>query len=204
MNKNRFKVFNKLRAFKNMGVLGGGTALALQVGHRVSFDFDIFSYHALPGHLWKDAKKVLGQDCEKLLDFEDQLNLITPGGVEVTFFHDEYQPLFKAIKTNFIDLMDLRDIACNKAYIIGRRPKWRDYVDIYFLLKDKKISLDQLLKLSIRKFKNDFSKRLFLQQLVYYSDITDYKIEFLKDEISPDKIKVFLEGEVSRYKTREL
>ena len=40
--------------------------------------------------------------------------------------------MFKPIKTDSMDLMDIKDIATNKAYTIGRRPKWRDYVDIYF------------------------------------------------------------------------
>ena len=35
-------IFEKLVKFKKPGYLAGGTALALQLGHRVSYDFDIF------------------------------------------------------------------------------------------------------------------------------------------------------------------
>lgn len=40
LDKDRQKVFKKLRVFKQKAILGGGTALALQLNHRVSFDFD--------------------------------------------------------------------------------------------------------------------------------------------------------------------
>ncbi|OGM20826.1 hypothetical protein A2863_01640 [Candidatus Woesebacteria bacterium RIFCSPHIGHO2_01_FULL_38_9b] len=204
LDKNRLKVFEKLKAFNNIGVLGGGTALSLQIGQRVSYDFDIFSYSRLPRNLWKDIKNVFGKECEKLLDFEDQLNLKTPNGIRVTFFYDDYKLLFKPVKTKHIDLMNIHDIACNKAYIIGRRPKWRDYVDLYFLLKEKHITLEKTIDLSLKKFKSDFSERLFLQQLVYWEDITDYKIQFLNEGISPDKIKYFLEERVKEFKEHEL
>jgi hypothetical protein len=88
--------------------------------------------------------------------------------------------------------LNIKDIAANKAYVIGRRPKWRDYVDLYFLLKDRHFSLRQLIDLAVKKFDNDFSEKLFLEQLVYWSDIQDYTIDFIGKEISDEEIKAFL------------
>ena len=42
LDKERRKVFEKLSAFSQTAVLGGGTALSLQIAHRLSFDFDLF------------------------------------------------------------------------------------------------------------------------------------------------------------------
>jgi len=67
LNKNRLAVFRKLRSFRDMGALGGGTALTLQIGHRASFDFDIFTREKLHDFLWKEAKRVFGATSEKLL-----------------------------------------------------------------------------------------------------------------------------------------
>ena len=203
LDEKSLKVFYRLKAFKSMGVLGGGTALSLQIGHRASYDFDIFSYQKLPRAWGNDIKKVFGNNCEKLLDFDDQLNLKTSDSVNITFFYDDFKLLFKPEKTPFIDLMNVWDVACNKAYIIGRRPKWRDYIDLYFLLKEGHITLKKTIDLSSKKFGSDFSERLFLQQLVYWKDITDYKIQFLRENLPPNKIKSFLEKEVKKYKHQE-
>jgi len=204
LNKNQLLVFEKLSAFKDFGVLGGGTALSLQIGHRVSYDFDIFTHEKLKSSLWKKAKEVFGNNSEKLLNTEDQLNLLTPESVYVTFFYDEYQSLFNPIKTVSINLLDLKDIAANKTYVLGKRPKWRDYVDLYFLLKEKYISLEELINLSLKKFSNDFSEKLFLEQLIYWDDVEDYEITFLNKEVPSEKIKEFLEKEVKAFKNKTL
>lgn len=204
MNKNLLAVFRKLRSFRDMGVLGGGTALALQIGHRASFDFDVFTRGKLHDRLWKEAKHVFGETSEKTLDTEDQLDLITPENVAVTFFHDDYQPLFDPIPSETINLLDPRDIATNKAYLLGKRPKWRDYVDLYFLLKDNHVSMNELVGLSKKKFGTDFSEKLFLEQIVYWGDMDDYIVDFLITEIEPKEIKVFLENEVKKFVRGEL
>lgn len=185
-------------------MLGGGTALALQIGHRASFDFDIFTREKLNNHLWKEAKQVFGETSEKTLDTEDQLDLITPENVAVTFFYDDYQPLFDPVPSEIMNLLDPRDIATNKAYLLGKRPKWRDYVDLYFLLKDKYISMNELIGLSKKKFGTDFSEKLFLEQLVYWGDMDDYVVDFLNKEIEQKEIKAFLENEVKKFVRDEL
>lgn len=199
LDKNRLRVFEELRSFRDIGVLGGGTALALQIGHRISFDFDIFILQKPDSALWKKAKHIFGEKSEKRLDSEYQLNLTTPESVAVTFFCDDYKNMFTPIKTEVIDLMDIRDIAANKAYVLGKRPKWRDYADIYFLLKGKHIVLDEIVRLANRKFATDFSERLFLEQLVYWQDVENYTVEFVGGDIAPDTIKSFLEDEVRKY-----
>ncbi len=137
LDKSRSEVFQKLTAFKTLGVLGGGTAIALQIGHRRSFDFDIFAASPLEPNLWQKITGTLGSNCFKTLDTPDQLNLITPENVSVTFFYDDCPPKFPPSTTTVINLMDLRDLASNKARVVGQRGKWRDYVDLFFLLKAK-------------------------------------------------------------------
>lgn len=202
--ESRLLVFKKLKAFKNIGVLGGGTALSLQIGHRISFDFDIFVAEKIGAKLWALAKEIFGQTLEKILNSEDQLDLVTPEGIAVTFFRDDYSSIFTPIETEVINLLDVRDIALNKAYVLGRRPKWRDYVDIFFLLRGKYISLENLVLLSRKKFGTDFSERLFMEQLVYWKDIFDYQIEFLAEKVPENTIKSFLESEIRNYKDKNL
>ena len=200
LDKDKLEVFNKLKNFKDIGVLGGGTALALQIGHRVSYDFDIFTFKKLVPYLWTKSRKIFGNSSSRLLDTEYQLNLTTPKEVYITFFYDyEYKSLFKPIKTDFIDLMDIRDIAANKAFTIGRRPKWRDYVDIYFLIKNSHLTLKEIISLSKQKFNKGFSEKLFLEQLIFWKDIRDYDIRFLKENIAPEIIKKLLLSEADKF-----
>ena len=83
--------------------------------------------------------------------------------------------------------------------ILGRNLKWKDYIDLYFLIKDH-ISLEDLIKLSKQKFGSDFSEKLFLEQLVYWDDVNDYQVEFLEEKIPQDLIKGFLEDKVKEFK----
>ena len=204
LDKNRLDIFNKLANFSGLGILGGGTALALQIGHRKSFDFDIFVDQKIDKNLWKKARDVFGKGTIKLLDSEDQINLATPQGIGVTFFLGDYNNLFAPVASENIDLMNIKDIAANKALIQGMRPKWRDYVDLYFVLKDKYLTLEEIVKISLKKFGNDFSEKLFLERLVYWDDIQDYTIEFVGRETPEAKIKAFLEKEIKKFRAVSL
>ncbi|PIZ49299.1 hypothetical protein COY29_02070 [Candidatus Woesebacteria bacterium CG_4_10_14_0_2_um_filter_39_14] len=204
LNNDRLKVFHGLKSFRKVGILGGGTALSLQIGHRISYGFDIFTYNKLEPSLWRKARDTFGKGTLRLLDTEDQLNLSTPESVYVTFFYDDYKPLFDPIETKYLNLLDLKDIAANKAFTIGRRPKWRDYVDLYFLLKKDYISFENLITMSKKKFGAGFSEKLFFEQLIYWGDIEDYGIEYLVDNVEPQVIKDFLELQVKNFTSKFL
>jgi hypothetical protein len=81
-----------------------------------------------------------------------------------------------------------------KAYALGRRSKWKDYVDLYFLIKFK-LSVDDLIEKSNEIFSTHFNSKLFREQLCYFDDI-DYSetIEYI--DYAPDDrgIKEFLEA----------
>lgn len=196
LDKNRLAVFQKLTKFKDLGALGGGTAIALQINHRRSFDFDIFLNEPIKENLLVKAQTVLGPGCTQTLNIKDQINLITPENISVTFFYDFAAPLFPLIKTETINLLDLRDLGSNKAVTIGFRGKWRDYVDIFFLLKEKKITLKEIVSVSEKRRGSEFSTRLFLQQLTYFDDLTDYVVDFIGNPISPEEIKKFISEQV--------
>ena len=57
LKSERQKIFEKLKYFPEF-YLVGGTALALQMGHRISVDFDLFSAKEIPASLLGKVKKV--------------------------------------------------------------------------------------------------------------------------------------------------
>lgn len=199
LDKPRQAVFNKLIKFKPIGVLAGGTAIALQIGHRTSVDFDIFTYQPLNKRLYESVKKVFDPGTVKMYSSDVQLNIGTPEGIKVTFYYSGHVPHEPLVNTHSISLLGLGDLASNKAAVIGDRGKWRDYVDLYFLLKGGFISLKKIIDLSELRFGGEFSRKLFLEQLVYFNDITDYDIQFLKDNVNPDLIKEFLRESVRQF-----
>jgi hypothetical protein len=84
------------------------------------------------------------------------------------------------------------DLAAMKTYALGGRAKWKDYVDLYFILKDHY----ELKKLSDRAasiFGADFNEKVLREQLCFFDDI-DYseKVEYIKSDINETEIKKFL------------
>ena len=98
-----------------------------------------------------------------------------------------------------LPLFDLRDLASNKAYAIGRRPAYRDYVDMFFILKKSKIDLRTIIKEAEKRFGGNFNGKLFLEQLVYFDDLQIGEVEFLTKPYSWKEIKRFLERQVKKY-----
>ncbi len=106
----------------------------------------------------------------------------------------------------FLDILDKnkqKKIAINKALAISRgQGKWRDYVDLYFLLKEKYITMEEIVDLSQKRYQNEFPTRLFLQQLCYFDDLGNFAIDFMKDKIDPEVVKEYLINAVKEFETK--
>lgn len=197
LDKKRQEIFVLLKDFPDF-YLARGTALALQIGHRISIDFDLFSKKEIPKSLLTKVKKTFA-------DYEASVSVNDPGeltvfinDVKLTFLKYPFLVLKKLVDVQGIKLLDVSEIAATKAYAIGRRGSYKDYVDLYFIFKENHISLADILELSKRKYKNEFNARLFLEQLLYLEDIKDEKIIFLKKEINRDQLKSFLIKEIKK------
>lgn len=171
--------------------LVGGTAIALYLGHRRSIDFDLFKFASLNRKKIVEKVQSTGFPFVVTWNVADQMNLVV-NEVKVTFF--QYPFHIKA--TNDFDgvlkLPELLDLAAMKAYALGRRSKWKDYVDLYFLLKEK-YSLDEISLRAMEIFGDLFSDKLFRSQLSYFVDV-DYSEEV--DYIIPNPPS---EGEIKSY-----
>jgi hypothetical protein len=198
LNRKRREVFTKLKSFKE-GILVGGTALFLQIGHRLSFDLDIFFEREIKRQDLLKLKKLFKIKTIEL-NTPDQLNLITSDNVRITLVHYPYKPLFKLISTISLPLLSVKDIALDKAFTIGRRPLWRDYVDLFFILKEDFIDIATIIKSAQKKFGIEFNERLFLNQVSYFKDLKATKISFVAGKYSFNEIKDFLERKVKEYR----
>ena len=65
-----------------------------------------------------------------------------------------------------------------------------------FLIKEKWVTLEQIIILAKQRFWGEFSKKLFLEQLVYTADLGNLKAEFLRNPVDETKISNFFEEQV--------
>lgn len=193
------KFFPRLARFRGF-YLVGGTALALYMGHRVSVDFDLFSSSdSLPPRLLQNIKKVFaGSSIAITYRTSEQLNL-TIDGVKFTFFAFGYPLVDSLHRYKKVPMAGISEIAAMKAFSIGKRLVYKDYVDWYFLLKEGYVKLADVVRVAQKKFAGDFNDRLFLGQLISLKDVPVQKIDFLKNEVKCTDIQRFLEQTVEQY-----
>ena len=188
----------QLGRFENF-YLVGGTALALQIGHRRSIDFDLFSSISLPIGLLDRVKRIFtSQSVSTTYRSSEQLNLIIRN-VKITFLFFNYPVIDQLVEYKGLQLASIREIASMKAFTIGKRLSYKDYIDWYFLLKESHIGLADVIAHAKQKFGSDFNDRLFLGQLVSLAEVPTQKIDFLRDEVDRETITKFLETTVKEF-----
>jgi len=171
----------------------------LQIGHRESYDFDCFTRQALTQSLFQKAKRVFGTQTKLILKNVEMLFVMTPENVEINFVSYPYPSLHPPLVSPALGLFHLDDLVSDKAFTLGRRPQWRDYVDLFFLIKWKRYDLARIVRLSEKKFGGEFNDKLFIKQLTYFNDVTVRPTVFLKETYTDKEIKTFLKQEVKQY-----
>jgi hypothetical protein len=180
-----------VRQFVREYYLAGGTAIALYIGHRRSIDFDLFKLSDLNHKKIVSKISAFGYPYTITRSVNEQLN-ITIGDVKFTFFRYPFRINAKNKPDDSLRLPDLIDLAAMKAYALGRRSKWKDYVDMYFILKYF-YSIEKISKKASEIYDQLFSEKLFRAQLSYFDDIDHSEpIEYLTPDGSEDEIKKFL------------
>lgn len=192
LSESQKKLLPFLKQFSRDFYLVGGTAIALQIGHRRSVDFDLFRSQTF--HSLSIKKKIAESGFTNHIIHEesDQIHFFV-NGVKLTFFSFgfEIHPVIKF--DNVIKMPDLLDLSAMKAFAMGRRAKWKDYVDMYFILKYH-YSLKAVVSKSIESFSDVFSEKLLRQQLCYFDDIDfSEEVEFMPGfEVQKEEVMKFL------------
>lgn len=170
---------------KDFGLVGR-TAIALYIGHRRSIDFDLFTNKEFKNqNILNRISKSFKIDMV-VVNRPEELTIVIKG-VRFTFFRYPYKIDYSKKFDNVIKLPDLLTLAAMKAFALGMRAKWKDYADLYFILKNN-YSIDRIVKKAQKIFGDGFNEKLFRSQLAYFKDI-DYKEEiiYLKGYETNDK-----------------
>lgn len=196
------KVFPRLRQFKSF-YLAGGTALALQLGHRVSVDFDLFSEKPIKRTLLKQVEKVFSDfGVSPQVNTRQELTILA-NGVKVTFLHYPFARLKRLINFNGQDMLNVKELAATKAYTVGRRGElkdYKDYLDIYFVLAERTTTLEDIISIAQEKYGSQFNARLFLEQLVYLDDVENAPVKFLSKSVGKNQLLNFFSRAVAEFK----
>ncbi len=201
LNNERQQLLQKLIPFTKEFVLAGGTALALQINHRKSFDFDFFSTTTFPKNLLEKLSKKI-EIGNTSVDTTEELTFTGKNGIKITFLYYPFTSYFAILQTESgLRLFPVQEIALQKAYTIGRRGEYRDVYDLYAIIKNKYIELPELIRLTKKVYGGIFDERLFLQQLVYFDDMLDFRIIPISGGqiYQPQEIKSFFELLVKNY-----
>lgn len=193
LDNTRKEVLQELFPFSKGFVLGGGTALALQLAHRKSFDFDFFSISPIPKKLLEKISQSL-EIKNIAVDTLDELTFFTEDGIKITFLHYPFRSCYKNLEfEDSLSLFSVPEIAIQKAYTIGRRGEYRDYFDLYTILKNKHTTLRQIIIGAKKVYGNIFDEKIFLEQLVYFKDLLNFEIVPVNSKKipNPEEIKLF-------------
>lgn len=188
LDDNQIKLLSLVKEFKRAFYLAGGTAIALHIGHRRSIDFDLFRKAAINHKFVLDKIKLFNHKPIITRRVSEQINLVIDN-VKFTFFQYPFDIEMSVKFENFISLPPLLDLAAMKAYAMGRRSKWKDYVDLYFILTQY-YAINDIAKRASEIFGDLFSEKQFRAQLCYFEDV-DYteEVEFIYKPISQTEIK---------------
>ncbi|OGC52143.1 hypothetical protein A2982_01490 [candidate division WWE3 bacterium RIFCSPLOWO2_01_FULL_39_13] len=185
LSENQVKLLPLVKSFSDKFGLVGGTAVALYLGHRRSIDFDLFTGMNVYNEKIRAKIKEKYSIQSTLVEEREELTLVAEG-VKITFLKYPFQIKYSDQFEDIIRIPDLLTLSAMKVYSLGRRAKWKDYVDIFFILKLH--SLEDIIRKTREIFGAEFNERLFREQLSYFDDI-DYSepIEYLKGKEVPDE-----------------
>ena len=168
---------------KDFGLVEG-TAIALHLGHRESIDFDLFTFDEFSNPKIRRKISQLRIIDKVLRDETGQYTLVI-SGVRFTFFQFPYKINFSETFDDVVRLPDILTLAAMKAFALGRRAKWKDYVDLYFILKDNH-SVSEITARGVEIFGHEFNEKIFRTQLAYFEDINYSEEVTYKDGFSVD------------------
>jgi len=169
--------------FKHFNLVGG-TALALQIGHRISIDIDLF------GNCEIDEIAVLDQlnACGPVHVLKKSKNILicSVQGIKVDIVNYSYPILENTLISDGIRMVGLKDIAAMKMNAIAGRGCKKDFIDVYYLLQY--FTLEVMIDLYLQKYSNG-SEFLVRKSLTFFDDAEEEEMPLMMEDISWNRIK---------------
>ena len=183
--------------------LAGGTALALQIGHRVSTDLDWFSAsHRLLAPEREAIRRILDASGQFVVASEQDGMLFTRlFDADVSFIHQHHPLLEPTVMYQGIQLASPTDIGLMKLAAINSRGTRRDFVDLYSLREI--VTLDRLLELVLIKYADRPSfLPIVARALAYFEDAEPQPMPRLLTPVKWADVRAYCEAAARRLTRR--
>ena len=190
--QNQLDLLPFIKKYKKNYYMVGGTAIALIIGHRRSIDFDMFTFGKINVTYLKKQVSESKFSSSVIHALPDQIHFII-NNVKLTFFEYPFFIDASADVNGIFKMPNLLTLAAMKAFALGGRGKWKDYVDLYFIIKDF-YNPQQISDKAKELFTDVFNPTLFRKQLCYFKDINyTEQVEYMPGfKVPEDEIKAFL------------
>jgi hypothetical protein len=177
----------------NRFVLVGGTALALQIGHRVSVDADLFGIQPLEDLDLAGILAGFGPVTE--LKRSKSIQVFSVDSIKVDIVNYRY-PLLRPIHSvSQIRMASLEDIGAMKLNAIAGRGSRKDFIDLYFLLQQFKLT--EIIDFYSRKY-TDGSAFMVIKSLHYFEDAEKEEMPQMLQPVLWETIKDSIANEVQK------
>lgn len=164
--------------------LVGGTALALQIGHRKSIDLDFFTTETVNyDRLLESLNEAFGVEVVQHWKTGLILNI---EGVKCDLLRHQYPWLESPVELKGMQMAGKQDIAAMKVNAICGRGSKKDFFDLYFLLQQ--YSLEEIIRWFEVKYSN-YSKLMVYKSLVYFEDAEEEPDPDMIENLSWQKVK---------------
>lgn len=174
--------------------LVGGTALALQYGHRQSIDLDFFGAPQVEQDEIIEMLSTLGPIS--ILNRSRKILQVVLRNIKVDVIdYSQYPWISAPVVEDGVTLASPQDIAAMKVNAVEGRGTRKDFVDIYFLLQH--YSLSQMLDFYTQKYPN-YSLFRALLSLTYFDDAEQQAMPKMLANASWEEIKTTITKEVSK------
>ena len=192
------KKIQSLKLFADTRLVGG-TALALQIGHRKSVDLDFF------GHMDASLEEIAMEFSEfadvKPLSSSKAMRFLIVDGVKVDIVSYPYDWIDDPVIEDGVILAGVKDIAPMKLSAITNRGTKKDFIDLYFLLK--RYSSNELVDLYLKKY-SDAQLFTVLKSLTYFDDAEIDPLPVMAEPVNWDEIKTAIVKAVHQYLNHSL
>lgn len=181
------------KSFSNFNLVGG-TALALQIGHRNSIDIDMFGNSEINSELFIEKLSEFGD--VKVAQSTKNILITKINDVKVDFVNYKYPLLSNSLHIENIRMLSTKDIAAMKLNAIAGRGSKKDFIDLYFILNE--FSLEEIVSFYENKY-NDGSVFMVQKSLTYFEDadlqqqpkmFLDFDWETCKQKIIEEVLKL--------------
>lgn len=174
--------------------LVGGTALALQIGHRSSVDIDLFGKHGMDENAIADVLQEFKQ--RKRLGGSRSIQVFLINDIKVDLVNYPYPWLQPPVVEEGIRMANVEDIAAMKIAAITQRGSKKDFIDLYFLLQ--RFELLEILQFYKKKI-TDGNEWLALRSMSYFDDADPQPTPAMFQNIEWLEIKAYISKVVKAY-----